>query len=192
MVYRDNPQIPGLRSTWRLNLTPASNLWTRRRLCQWKLIRREIHMKRMTLLTVLALVFSLFTVTAAIAGPGPGTGEGDQDRDCRVVDGMSDCDFDQDRIQAKTNAPDVEQPQTKEQAQNQNQYRYEYQNQVGECQAEDCPTEDAPMTQEQIRERVMTRILEMLGAESAEVEGQYRFILNLMLQNMLRFRVLFI
>ncbi len=34
-------------------------------------------MKRTTLLTAVALGFSLFTVTAAIAGPGPGTGEGD-------------------------------------------------------------------------------------------------------------------
>lgn len=57
--------------------TPALNLQARRRLHMWKLIRREIHMKRTTLLTAVALGFSLFTVTAAIAGPGPGTGEGD-------------------------------------------------------------------------------------------------------------------
>jgi hypothetical protein len=32
----------------------------------------------MTSLTALALMFSLFTVTAAIAGPGQGSGEADQ------------------------------------------------------------------------------------------------------------------
>jgi len=169
-------------------------------------------MKRMTLLTALALVFSLFAVTAAIAAPGVDAGEGDQDRDCRVVDGVSDCDFEQDRIQAKTNAPDEEQPETKEQVQNQNQNQNQVgeceaddcqsgemtqtqaqnREQVGECQADDCPAEDALKAQNQIQERLMNRILEMVGAESAEVEGQYRLILNVMLQNMLRFRVLFI
>ncbi|MFV9672309.1 MAG: hypothetical protein ACNYZH_03705 [Acidimicrobiia bacterium] len=171
-------------------------------------------MKRMTLLTALALVFSLFAVTAAIAAPGVDAGEGDQDRDCRVVDGVSDCDFDRDRIQAETNAPSEEQPETKEQVQNQNQNQNQdgeceaedcqsgemtqtqtqtrLQEPVGECQADDCPAEDALKAQNQIQERLMNRILEMVGAESAEVEGQYRLILNVMLQNMLRFRVLFI
>lgn len=35
-------------------------------------------MRKMTLLTALALMFSLFTVTAAIAGQGPGAGDGEQ------------------------------------------------------------------------------------------------------------------
>jgi len=48
------------------------------------------------------------------------------------------------------------------------------------------------MAEEQIRERLMNRALEMLGAENAEVEAQYRLILNLVWQNMLRFRAFFI
>jgi hypothetical protein len=59
----------------------ASNFSVIRRLHHWKLNRTEIHMKRMTLLTALTLVFSLFTGTAAIAGSGEGTGQAEQEGD---------------------------------------------------------------------------------------------------------------
>jgi hypothetical protein len=133
-------------------------------------------MKRMTLLTALALVFSLFTVTAAIAGSGLGTGDSEQSGAL-------------DRIQAETQpneaacqaddcpAGDAARTQTREMVKS------------GDCQADDCPADEAPITQAQMRERLTNQILEMLGSKSAEVEAQYRHILNFMLQNMLRFRV---
>jgi hypothetical protein len=133
-------------------------------------------MKRMTLLTALALVFSLFTVAAAIAGSGLGTGDSEQSGAL-------------DRIQAETQpneaacqaddcpAGDAARTQTREMVKS------------GDCQADDCPADEAPITQAQMRERLTNQILEMLGSKSAEVEAQYRHILNFMLQNMLRFRV---
>jgi hypothetical protein len=133
-------------------------------------------MKRMTLLTALALVFSLFTVTAAIAGSGLGTGDSEQSGAL-------------DRIQAETQpneaacqaddcpAGDAARTQTREMVKS------------GDCQADDCPADEAPITQAQMRERLTNQILEMLGSKSAEVEAQYRHVLNFMLQNMLRFRV---
>ncbi len=135
-------------------------------------------MKRMTLLTVLALVFSLFTVTAAIAGSGPGTGDGEQSGDL-------------DRLQADTrtntdaacqgdDCPAGDMVRTQDQIQDG----------IGECEADDCQVGEESMAQ--MRERVMNKLVAMLGAESAEVEGQYRHFLNIMLQNMLQFRVLFV
>ena len=156
-------------------------------------------MKRMTLLTALALVFSLFAVTAAIAAPGLGAGEGDQDRDCRVVeDEVSDCVPVQDRLMNKTSVPDEEQPQTEAQVQNQNQNRNQIQDQVDECETDQCEADEALNLQEryqlQLRERLTVRIIEMLGAEGEEVDGQYRVILNLMLnfwsRNLLTFMAL--
>ncbi len=149
-------------------------------------------MKRMTLLTALVLVFSLFAVTAAIAAPGLGVGEGDQDRDCRVVDAVSDC-GNHDRDQAQTNAPDEEQPQTKEEVPNQNQVQNQVQNQNRhqyenvKCLSEDCQAEEA--VQEEIRERseLTNRVALMFGAEGEEFVGRYRLALNFMLQNFLRF-----
>jgi hypothetical protein len=127
----------------------VSNFPVIRRLHHWKLNRTEIHMKRMTLLTTLALVFSLFTVTAAIAGSGPGTGQAEQAGDTLMA-------------QRRTNG--------------------------GECQAaDDCQTGEQSMAQ--VRERVMNKILAMLGAESAEAEAQYRHFLDNMLQKVLRLRL---
>jgi len=160
-------------------------------------------MKRMTLLTALALVFSLFTVTAAIAGSGLGTGDSEQSGALN-------------RIQAKTqpneaacqgdDCPVGHMVRTQEQAKDG----------ADECQAEECPAGDAVKTQtkrmlksgeceageceageesmSQVwnRERLMTRLVAMLGAESAQVEGQYRHVLNFMLHNMLQLRVLFV
>jgi hypothetical protein len=160
-------------------------------------------MKRMTLLTALALVFSLFTVTAAIAGSGLGTGDSEQSGALN-------------RIQAKTqpneaacqgdDCPVGHMVRTQEQAKDG----------ADECQAEECPAGDAVKTQtkkmlksgeceageceageesmSQVwnRERLMTRLVAMLGAENAEVEAQYRLFLDIMLQKMLRLRVLFL
>jgi hypothetical protein len=160
-------------------------------------------MKRMTLLTALALVFSLFTVTAAIASSGPGTGDSEQPGEL-------------DRVQAKTqpnyaacqgdDCPSGDMVRTQEQAKDG----------AGECQADDCQSGDAVKTQtkkmlksgeceageceageesmSQVwnRERLMTRLVAMLGAENAEVEAQYRLFLDNMLQKMLHLRVLFL
>ena len=184
-----------------------SNLSVTRRLHHRKLIRREIHMKRMTLLTALALVLSLFTVTAAIAAPGEGTGDALQAGDtlmakthtnggeCQATD---DCPagamvMTRTQTQSQTQAGeclasdecpsgDQTKTQTKEQTATQ----------AGECQADDCAADEAPLAKLQMRERLTERILAMLGAENADVEGQYRLILNLMLQNTLGFRAMFI
>ena len=173
-------------------------------------------MKRMTLLTALALVFSLFTVTAAIAGPGPGTGDGDQAGDLTRLQSQTmtntdaacqgdDCPVGdmvrtQDRVQDGAGecladdcpADDAPKTQTQTQTQAQTQTQTQAQLKSGECLADDCPADEALMSKEQIRERLTERVLAMLGAETAEVEGQYRNILNIMLQNMLQFRVLFV
>jgi hypothetical protein len=162
-------------------------------------------MKRMTLFTSLVLVLSLFTVTAAIAGSGPGVRDGDQSGgvattqeqtrtndatcqgdDCpagdmvrlqdRVQDQVGECQSDD----CPTGEPTKAQTQTQAQLKS------------GECLADDCQADEALMANEQIRERFMNRLLEMLGAETAEVEGQYRLLLNFILQNMLQFRVLFV
>ena len=168
-------------------------------------------MKRMTLLTALALVFSLFTVTAAIASSGPGTGDSEQPGELDRVQAKTQpndaaCQGDdcpagdmvrtQTRTQTQTQvgecqsddcpASDAVKEQTKEQT------KEMLKAQVGECQADDCPADEAPMTQAQMRERLTNQILEMLGSKSAEVEAQYRHILSFMLQNMLRLRVLFV
>jgi hypothetical protein len=58
-----------------------------------------------------------------------------------------------------------------------------------ECQADDCQAADALMAMEPIRERLINRLLEMLGAESAEAEAQYRHFLDNMLQKVLRLRL---
>ena len=75
-------------------------------------------MKRMTLLVSLIMVFSVFAVTAAVAGPGPGPGEGDRvgetvmtqtqeraqvhvdDAPCVAGDEASECDPVRERTQA--------------------------------------------------------------------------------------------
>jgi hypothetical protein len=157
-------------------------------------------MKRMTLLTALALVFSLFTVTAAIAGSGLGTGDSEQsgaldriqaetqpnEAACQADDcPAGDAARTQTREMVKSGdcqaddcpAGDAARTQTREMVKS------------GDCQADDCPADEAPITQAQMRERLTNQILEMLGSKSAEVEAQYRHILNFMLQNMLRFRV---
>ena len=165
-------------------------------------------MKRMTLLTVLALVFSLFTVTAAIAGSGPGTGDGEQsgdlDRlqadtrtntdaacqgdDCpagdmvrtqdQIQDGIGECEADD------CPAGDPTKEQTKEQT------KEMAKAQSGECEADDCQVGEESMAQ--MRERVMNKLVAMLGAGSAEVEAQYRLFLDNMLQKMLQLKVLFV
>lgn len=162
-------------------------------------------MKRMTLLTALALAFSVFTVTAAIAGSGPGVGDGEQVGDFT-------------RLQAETQTNDAacqgDECPVGEMVTTQT--RTQTQTQVGECQPDDCPAGDAVKEQTkemleaqsgecaaddcqvgeesmvQVRDRVMNEIVAMLGAEHAEIEGQYRQILNFRLQNMLQLRVLFV
>lgn len=173
-------------------------------------------MKRMTLLTALALVFSLFTVTAAIAGPGPGAGDGEQAGEpamtqtaAQVQTRVGECQTDEcqtsEMTQTQTQAQTQAQTQEKEQVgecqagddcpagdQAKTQTRTQTEAQLKECQADDCQGEEALMERVQTRERVMNQLLAMLGAENAEVEGQYRLILNLMLQNMIRFGAMFI
>jgi hypothetical protein len=160
-------------------------------------------MKRMTLLTALALVFSLFTVTAAIAGSGLGTGDSEQSGalnriqaktqpneaacqgdDCPVghmvrtqeqaKDGADECQAEE------CPAGDAVKTQTKEMLKS------------GECEAGECEAGEESMSQVWNRERLMTRLVAMLGAENAEVEAQYRLFLDIMLQKMLRLRVLFL
>ena len=172
-------------------------------------------MKRMTLLTALAMVFSLFAVTAAIAGPGPGAGEGEQAGDTLMTrtqtndgecQGADDCPAGemaaaqtQTRTQARTQAQDGEclaaddcpaGDQPKDQTQTQT--RTQAETQAAECQADDCSADEALQVREQSRQNLTNRILAMLGAENAEVEGQYRLILNHMLQNMFWFGAMFI
>ncbi len=170
-------------------------------------------MKRMTLLTALALVFSLFTVTAAIASSGLGTGDSEQsgalDRiqakaepneaacqgdDCPVSDmartqgqakdGADECQAEE------CPAGDAAKEQTKEQAKEQTKTKEMLKAQSGECLADDCPADEALMVQ--VRERVMTKLIAMLGAEDAEVAAQYRLFSDNMWQKMLGLRVLFL
>ncbi|MCL1693868.1 MAG: hypothetical protein M3096_09305 [Actinomycetia bacterium] len=160
-------------------------------------------MKRMTLLTVLALVFSLFTVTAAIAGSGPGTGDGGQSGELDRLQAQTttntdaacqgdDCpagDMVRTQEQAKDGADecqaddcqsgDAVKTQTKEMLKS------------GECEAGECEDGEGSMAQMWNRERLMTKLVAMLGAESPEVEAQYRLFLDNMLQKMLGLRVLF-
>jgi len=168
-------------------------------------------MKRMTLLTALALVLSLFTVTAAIAAPDSGTGDAAQagdtlmakthtnDGECKATDDCPAGEMTQTQTQTQEKEQVGECPagddcpagdQVKTQAKTQ--VRTQTEAQFEECQADDCQAEEALMEREQIREQLMNQILAMLGAENAEVEGQYRLFLNFMLQNMLGFRAMFI
>jgi len=157
-------------------------------------------MKRMTLLTALALVFSLFTVTAAIAAPGEGTGDAAQagdtlmakthtnDVECQVTDGCP------------AGATVMTQTQEKEQVgeclagndcpagdQTKEQTKEQTATQAKECQADDCAADEALMAKSQMRERLTERILAMLGAENPHAAGQYRLLVSFMLQNMFRF-----
>lgn len=160
-------------------------------------------MKRMTLLTALALVFSLFTVTAAIASSGLGTGDSEQsgalDRiQAKTQPNEAACQGDEcpvgDMVRAQDQAKDGAGECPAEECPAGDAARTQTREMVksGECQADDCPADEAPMTQAQMRERLTNQILEMLGSKSAEVEAQYRHILSFMLQNMLRLRVLFV
>ena len=94
-------------------------------------------MKRMTSLTALALVFSLFTVTAAIAGIGADSNEGVQEPDpimkqdriqasdpvavCGADDAVPECvparDQTREETQTRTNDATEEQKQTREETQ---------------------------------------------------------------------------
>jgi len=84
--------------------------------------RKEIHMKRMTLLTSLIMVFSLLTATAAIADSGSKAGDGSRNTDtvmtqaqerardqvrepsCQAGDPDSDCEAAQTRTQTREEA----------------------------------------------------------------------------------------
>lgn len=162
-------------------------------------------MKRMTLLTGLALVFSLFTVTAAIAGPGPGAGQAEQAGDTLTTQTRANdatCQGDdcpagdmvrtQDRVQDQVgecqsdDCPNGEPTKTQAQTQSRTQTK------SGECQGDDCRTDEPIMTQLQTRERLTERLVAMLGAGNADVEAQYRLFLDLMLQNMFRLGAIFI
>ena len=158
-------------------------------------------MKRMTLLTPLALVFSLFTVTAAIAGPGPGSGEGDQagdtvmtqtqDRECQADDCQTG-EMVMTRTQTRTQDGECQADDCQAGEQVKAQAQTQARAHAGECEGDDCQAEEALTTQEQVRERLVNRIAAMLGEGDAEVEGQYRLVLNLMLQNMLRYQAMFL
>ena len=149
-------------------------------------------MKRMTLLTALALVFSLFTVTTAIAARGEGTRGVVQGGDTLMAKTHNN----EGKCQATDDCPAGVMVMTQTRNQNQTQ------TQASECLAgDDCPAGDQTKTQTReqtatqtkdfqadeavmLRERVMNRILEMLSAENAEVEAQYRLLVSFMLQNM--------
>jgi hypothetical protein len=158
-------------------------------------------MKRMALLTALTLVFSLFTVTAAIAGSGPGTGDSEQSGELNRVQALAQPN---DAACQGDECPVGERVRTQEQAQENvaecpteecptgEPTKTQTQTKSGECLADDCSADEALMAREQTRERFVERVLEMCGAENAEVEAQYRLIMNLMLQNMFRFRAMFI
>jgi hypothetical protein len=170
-------------------------------------------MKRMTFLTVLALVFSLFTVTAAIAA-GPGS-----------VDGAGNQAGAMDRLQAQTKAPECgaaecpagEIVKVQTQTQTQTQTRTQAKTNGDACQAAECPAGeivqaqtqtqartmihecqtadrgsecDPPAVQDQIRERVMERLATMIGTDAENSE--YRSIFRLMWLWMDRFQALFL
>jgi hypothetical protein len=131
----------------------------------------------MTLLPALALVFSLFAVTPALAGAGPGPGDGDQpgdtvrsqDRDqvraqdetCRADLQESDCDpareQTREQTQTRTSTPEQDQPLTREQVQNQNR------EQVGEC-SDDAPGTDCDETREALRQQARRQLWEQIAA----------------------------
>lgn len=158
-------------------------------------------MKRITLLTVVALVFSLFTVTAAIAGPGPDSREGaqvpdpitKQDRD-QVQARVSDSDQDQaqtrDQEQARSSDPEQDRAQTREQAQarvsdpdqDQEQTQEETQNQireqVGDCSGDSSGTDCDPIREEtrtEAHNRVMDRFAAMIGDDGEGAEYRHMF-----------------
>ncbi len=162
-------------------------------------MRKEIHMKRITLLTVVALVFSLFTVTAAIAGPGPDSREGaqvpdpitKQDRD-QVQARVSDSDQDQaqtrDQEQVRSSDPEQDRAQTREQArvsdpdQDQEQTQEETQNQireqVGDCSGDSSGTDCDPIREEtrtEAHNRVMDRFAAMIGDDGEGAEYRHMF-----------------
>ncbi|MEA3502353.1 MAG: hypothetical protein U9R47_06230 [Actinomycetota bacterium] len=137
-------------------------------------------MKRITLLTVVALVFSLFTVTAAIAGPGPDSREGaqvpdpitTQDRD-QVQARSSDSDQDQEQareqVQARSSDSDQDQEQAREQVQarssdsdqDQEQAREQVQAQVSD------PDQDQGQTQEQTQYQIREQVGDCSGDSSS-------------------------
>ena len=122
-------------------------------------------MKRITLLTVVALVFSLFTVTAAIAGPGPDSREGAQ-----VPDPITKQDRDQ--VQARSSDPDQDQEQTQEETQNQ------IREQAGDCSGDSSGTDCDPIREEtrsEAHNRVMARFAEMIGDDGKSAEYRHMF-----------------
>ena len=158
-------------------------------------------MKRITLLTVVALVFSLFTVTAAIAGPGPDSREGaqvpdpitKQDRD-QVQARSSDPDQGQEQareqVQARSSDPDQGQEQAREQVQarssdpdqDREQTQEETQNQIreqaGDCSGDSSGTDCDPIREEtrtEAHNRVMDRFAAMIGDDGKSAEYRHMF-----------------
>lgn len=170
-------------------------------------------MKRMTFLTALALVFSLFTVTAAIAaGPGPVDGAGNQ------AGAM-------DRFQAQMKAPECgaaecpagDMVKVQTQTQTQTQTRTQATTTADACQAAECPAGEVVQTQtqtqartmvhecqavdpgsecgppavpDQVEKRLMQRLATMTGTD-AEI-SEYRFIFRFVWMYMYRFQALFL
>ncbi len=151
-------------------------------------------MKRMTSLTALALVFSLFTVTAAIAGIGADSNEGVQEPDpimkqdriqasdpvavCGADDAVPECvparDQTREETQTRTNDATEEQKQTREQAREQNENR----ELVAECQAGDPESGCEPLrveTRTQVRESLMERIAAMVAPDGEAAEYRRMF-----------------
>jgi hypothetical protein len=146
-------------------------------------------MKRMTLFTSLIMVFSLFTATAALAGPGPAPGAGDPVGDmvmtqmqeraqineatCQAGTPESECEPAQERTQARAEAQvrerdgdclgtesECEPAQERDQVRDRDQVRAD----DGTCLGTDAEcAADPEMTRTEAQNRLMERIAAAVG-----------------------------